>query len=112
MAKNPKKLNPAGLANLKPVQKGECRNPWGRKGKQGDGGLSLKESYRKFLNHLSEDEQNAVWMGLYTKAMLGDVQAIKLFVEMNGEQVNEQVQVQDNGTRIVIQMPPKDDEVA
>ena len=111
MAKNPKSLNPAGLANLKPVQKGECRNPWGRRGKDQNSGFSLKESYRRFLSTLDEDAQNAVWTGLYVKATTGDVAAIKLFVEMNGEVVSEQVQVQDNGTRIIIQMPPKDDSV-
>lgn len=109
MANNPKRLNPTGIANLKPVVKGEVRNKYGRKGKDGNGGFSLKESYRKFLSTLDEDAQNAVWTGLYIKATSGDVSAIKLFVEMNGEIVNEQVQVQDNGTRIIIQMPPKDD---
>lgn len=109
MARNPKNLNPAGLANLKPATKGEVRNPAGRKGKDGTGGFSLKESYRRFLSTMDQDAQNAVWSGLYLKACGGDVPAIKLFVELNGEIVNEQVQVQDNGTRIVIQMPPKDD---
>lgn len=109
MARNPKKLNPAGIANLNPVKKGEVRNPYGRKGANGAGGFSLKESYRRYLSTLDEDAQNAVWTGLYLKACGGDVPAIKLFVELNGEIVNEQVQVQDNGTRIIIQMPPKDD---
>lgn len=109
MAKNPANLNPAGLANLKPVVKGEVRNPAGRKGKDGKGGFSLKESYRRYLSTLDENAQNAVWTGLYLKATTGDVPAIKLFVEMNGELVNEQIQVQDNGAKIIIQMPPMED---
>ena len=104
-----KRVNPASLANLKPNKGGEVANIYGRRGKSGTGGLSLKNEFKKFITNISEDERNAVWTGLYTKAMLGDVAAIKLWVELNGEQVNEQVQVQDNGTRIIIQMPPKDD---
>lgn len=103
-------ISPASLANLvPPVAKGEVRNPHGRKGKDGTGGITLKGEFRDFIKRVSKDERDAVWIGLMTKAMQGDTQAIKLWVELNGEVVNEQVQVQDNGTRIIIQMPPKDE---
>lgn len=100
-------LNPASLANLKPIAKGECRNPNGRKGKDGNGGITLKGEFRNYIKNISEDERNAVWTGLYTKAMLGDVAAIKLWVELNGERVVEDVQVDtgSNGPKIIIQMP-------
>lgn len=104
------KLNPASLANLvPPVAKGEVRNKFGRKGKDGTGGITLKGEFKKYIQNISEDERNAVWTGLYTKAMLGDVAAIKLWVELNGEQVNEQKIEATSGAQIVINIPQAED---
>lgn len=99
-------ISPASLANLvPPVAKGEVRNPHGRKGKDGTGGITLKGEFRDFIKRVSRDERDAVWIGLMTKAMQGDTQAIKLWVELNGEQVNEQLVLSESGAKIVINIP-------
>lgn len=103
-------LNPKSLANLvDPIKPGEVRNPYGRKGKDGKGGITLKGEFRDYIKSISAEERNAVWIGLYTKAMLGDVAAIKLWVELNGEQINEQLVQSESGAKIVINIPKADD---
>lgn len=103
-------LNPASLANLvKPIEKGEVRNPYGRKGKDGKGGITLKGEFRNYIQNISKEERDAVWLGLYTRAMSGDVAAIKLWVELNGEQVNEQLVQSESGAKIVINIPKAED---
>lgn len=107
-------MNPASLANLvPPIAKGEVRNPNGRKGKDGTGGVTLKGEFKRYLQGRSVEERDAVWTGLWTKAMLGDVAAIKLWVELNGEKIIEDVQVDtgDKGPKIIIQMPPMENNV-
>lgn len=106
-----KKAPPALLAanvdtRIKP---GEVKNPYGRKGKDGQGGVSLKHEFKAFLNRLSVDERDAVWNGLYMKAMTGDVPALKMLVELNGEVVNEQQIEATSGAQIVINIPPTED---
>jgi hypothetical protein len=105
-------LNPASLANLKPIPKGTCLNPNGRKGADGKGGVTLKSEFRNYIKSITTEERNAVWAGLYSKAMMGDVAAIKLWVELNGERVVDDVQVYtgSNGPKIIIQMPPMEND--
>lgn len=91
------------------IKKGEIKNPYGRKGKDGTGGVSLKQEFKNFLNRLSPDERDAIWIGLMTKAMTGDVPATKLWVELNGEQVNEQKVEATSGAQIVINIPPAEE---
>ena len=100
-------LNPASLANLKPIAKGECRNPHGRKGADGKGGITLKGEFRDYIKNATKEQRDAVWVGLWNKAMSGDVAAIKLWVELNGERIVDDVQVDtgSNGPKIIIQMP-------
>lgn len=113
----PKKINnkvsdivDSGIkAKGKLIQKGEIKNPYGRKGKDGTGGVSLKQEFKNFLNRLSPDERDAIWIGLMTKAMTGDVPATKLWVELNGEQVNEQKVEATSGAQIVINIPPAEE---
>ena len=102
-------LNPASLANLKPIAKGECRNPYGRKGKDGTGGITLKGEFRDYIKNATKEQRDAVWVGLWNKAMSGDVAAIKLWVELNGEQVNEQKVEATSGAQIVINIPPAEE---
>lgn len=91
------------------IQKGEIKNPWGRKGKDGNGGVSLKNEFKAFLNRLSQDDRDAVWAGLFSKAMMGDVPALKMWVELNGEQINEQLVQSESGAKIVINIPKAED---
>ena len=91
------------------IKPGEVKNPYGRKGKDGTGGVSLKKEFKAYLNRLSVAERDAVWTGLYTKAMLGDVPALKMLVELNGEQVNEQRIDAGAGAQIVINIPQAED---
>lgn len=87
------------------IKPGEVKNPYGRKGKDGMGGVSLKKEFKAFLNRMTTEERDAVWMGLMTKAMMGDVPATKLWVELNDEQVNEQRVEAEAGAQIVINIP-------
>lgn len=91
------------------IKPGEVKNPYGRKGKNGTGGVSLRTEFKAYLNRLSVDERDAVWAGLYNKAMLGDVPALKMLVELNGEQVNEQKIEAASGAQIVINIPQAED---
>lgn len=102
-------LNPASLANLKSIEKGEVRNPHGRKGKDGKGGITLKGEFRDYIQSATKEQRDAVWIGLWNKAMSGDVAAIKLWVELNGEQVNEQLVQSESGAKIVINIPKAED---
>lgn len=78
------------LANLRPAQKGEVRNPWGTKGKNGDS-LRLKQSYRDFMTNISDKDKIAVWQGLLDEGKKGNVAAIKMLIELGGEQVNDRL---------------------
>lgn len=91
------------------IKPGQVLNAAGRKGKDGTGGVSLKQEFKNFLNRLSPDERDAIWIGLMTKAMTGDVPATKLWVELNGEQVNEQKVEATSGAQIVINIPPAEE---
>lgn len=106
-----KKINPASLANLRPIKEGEVKNKFGRKGKSGTGGLSLKGEFRDYIQNATKEQRDAVWVGLWNKAMSGDVAAIKLWVELNGERVVDDVHVDtgSNGPKIIIQMPAMED---
>lgn len=103
--------NPKGnVKNLKPIQPGECRNPHGRKGKDGTGGMSLKGELKAHLNRLTQAQRENFFNGLIAKCIEGDVNAIKLATLMNDEPL-EAVRVDaeaDNGVRISISMPAKD----
>lgn len=103
--------NPVSKANLIPAKPGDIKNPNGRKGKDGTKGLSLKNEFKQYINRISADERDAVWTGLYTKAMMGDVAAIKLWVELNGERVVDDIATEtDTGIRVNITLPAKKEE--
>lgn len=104
-----KPMHPNSLANLTPVQKGQILNPDGKKGKTGDKGLSLKASYKKYINSLPASDHDKIWAGLFHKCRTGDVAAIRLLVELNDEQVNEKVVDSGLGLGVVI-IPNKTDE--
>lgn len=78
------------LANLRPAKKGDVRNPWGSKGKNGDA-LTLKRSYREYMNALSDADKMGVWHGLLEEGKKGNVAAIKMMIELGGEQVNDRL---------------------
>ena len=105
-----KKVSPASLANLIPAKDGDIRNKYGRKGKDGLGGFSLKMHLKMMLNKMEPDERDGFIAGLLLKASSGDVAAFKLVLEMNDELT--QVVAEDNGVRISIQMPPMEDNSA
>lgn len=99
-------MNPKSINNLKPIAKGEVKNPYGRKGKDGKGGLSLKNEFKRFIENMEEADRDAVWAGLWMRATTGDVSAIKLFVELNDEKiVSDAPPATDNGPKIIIQIP-------
>lgn len=97
MPKDPKipglkrrRINPhPNVENLTPFEKGKVSNPYGRRGKSGKGGFSLKTSFKNYLRTLDADSQRAIWVGLHTKAASGDPAAIKLMFELNGEWSNQ-----------------------
>ena len=105
MARKP--LTEKELANLKPVRKGEIRNPNGRRGKDGLGGFSLKEHLKRMLAKMGPDERDAFISGLLIKAAGGDVAAFKLVMEMNGE--GDGITQEDGGLRINVTLPPKEE---
>ena len=105
-------LNPASLANLNPVKKGECRNPYGRRGKDGKGGFSFKETLKSYLSKLDQETKDNFYIGLFSKAAAGDVPAIKLLAELNDElTTNAQIDV-GSGAQVVVMVPPIDKEPA
>lgn len=105
-----KKLNPASLANLQPIKAGEVKNKYGRKGKDGTKGLSLKNLLKARLAKMEKDEIDSFFEGLLLKARDGDHQAMKLLLLMNDEPL-ESVKVEaDTGVRIQITMPAKDND--
>lgn len=91
---------------------GNNLNPWGRTGKDGTKGFSLKSSYKRWLKTLPPEEQNKVWSGLFLKAKRGDIAAIKLFIELNDEVINSQRLLPDEvgGTtnQLIINIPAKE----
>jgi len=104
--------NPNGNPkNLKPNYEGRNINPMGRKGKDGTKGLSLKGSYKKFLENMPIEEHDKVWLGLLRKCRDGDTAAIKLMIELNGEQVNDKLlDVVESSAKIVINIPHIEEE--
>jgi len=98
-----------GSENLKPAKPGDVRNPWGRAGKNGMGGLSLKTNFRNWLNRIPEAQRQAIWDGLYRKACSGDAAAIKLMVSLNDECPDFQPDTTtDTSNQVTIVMPPKE----
>ena len=101
------RVNERSLANLVHIPKGKCMNPNGRAGKDGKGKtrLTLKGMMTTFLDTLSEDQRNLFFMGLYSKAINGDVQAIKLMAQLNDEfNTTTQVEVGDSA-KVVVMIP-------
>lgn len=101
-------MNAKSLQNLVPAKKGEVRNKAGRAGKNHDCGVSLKLGFKRFLNKLSPDERDAMWMALYGKAVTGDVKVIELMVKLNDEIFGDSEVREDTGTRIILQIPELD----
>lgn len=102
-----KKVSPVSLANLKPAKDGDIRNKYGRKGKDGLGGFSLKMHLKQMLNKMEPDERDGFIAGLLLKASTGDVAAFKLVMEMNGE--GDGITQEDGGLRINVTLPPKEE---
>jgi hypothetical protein len=103
-----RKMSPNSLSNLRPIVSGEVRNSWGRNGKDGNGGMSLKSSYKEYINKLPNTEHDKIWSGLFQKCRSGDVAAIRLLVELNDEQINEKMVISGNGLGVVI-LPQKEE---
>ena len=107
MAKKP--MHPNSLANLRPQKAGEPTvGPNGRKGNDGKGGFSLKQHLKKMLANMEPADRDAFMSGILMKASTGDVAAFKLILEMNDELA--QIATEDNGVRISIQVPAKEDQ--
>lgn len=102
--------NPKSMANLKPTKKGDVLNPYGRGGKDGTKGLSLKNLLKARLAKMEKDEIDSFFEGLLLKARDGDHQAMKLLLLMNDEPL-ESVKVEaESGVKISISIPPKEEE--
>ena len=88
-----KKMSPKSLANLKLGQQkaGEPSHSPGRKGWDGNGGHSLKTSFKTYLKNCPPGAVDEVWRGLINQAQSGNTNAIKMLVELSGEQVNDKV---------------------
>jgi hypothetical protein len=84
-----KKISPNSLANLQ--KPGEPSNSPGRGGWDGNGGTSLKQSYKNYMKNLPEGAVNAVWQGLLFASQSGNTNAIKMLVELSGQQVNDKL---------------------
>ena len=102
----PGKGNPSKLI---PMKKGDpTRNPAGRAGKSGTGGLSLLASYRKFINEAPPGMVQGIWMGLVSRAQAGDTKAVELIVRLNQEAIvptMEQADAANRGITITIVDP-------
>jgi hypothetical protein len=81
----------ASLANLKPIKPGEVRNPTGRSGWDGEGGFSLKTSFKNYMKNAPPGAIEGIWAGLIMQAHQGNTNAVKMLVELIGEQVNDNV---------------------
>lgn len=95
------------------VKKGEVRNPWGSYGKDGLPPFNLKKQLQKSLNMMNQKERDAFFYGLIMKAKEGDVNAIKLCALLNNEKLEDNkmsVESSDNGIKISINVPSKEEE--
>lgn len=98
-----------GLANLKPAQKGEVRNPHGRWGKGG-----IENSFRGMLSKILFDKSingqtraEMLMEVLLTKAMEGDTKAIDMIMDRYEGKVKDTVKVEsDDGLACMI-LPSK-----
>ena len=119
----PKKRKPVSdevrakrIANLKPVAKGQVLNPSGRKGKLGDKGFSFVDTWRMTLQRMDPVDRDNLLIGLLRKVIEGDLNAIRLAVDLNLEQVGLGAMVnqaiEDGGVRISVAMPAKEPDVA
>ena len=103
------------LANLKPAQKGEVRNPNGRWGKGGK-----ENSFRGLLSDLlftavssnGETRAELLVQALFEKAMLGDVKAMDMIMDRYEGKVKETVKVEsDDGLACMILPNKKSKEI-
>lgn len=76
----------------------------GRHNKQGTGGLSFKTLLRAYMDSLPPKELLHFYDGLYTKALSGDVAAIKLMAELNDEFKTNNLQI-DSAAKVVVMVP-------
>lgn len=105
-------MNPTAksIANLKPIKPGEVRNPWGRSGKDGNQGFSLKYTFKRFLQDLTPDKIELIWKALYAKSLEGDTKSIELMVKLNDEVLEAHNNLAAN-EQIIINIPAKDGSV-
>lgn len=105
-----RKTAAASLAGLKPAKKGDVTNPWGRRGKSGCEGFTVKGLLKRTLERLTDQARESLLLGLIAKARVGDVQAIRLITELNDELLGTAAVLQgavDEGVRISVVMPKK-----
>lgn len=91
--KKPRQPNPNSLANLElgKFRVGDGHKSPGRKGFDGNGGYSLKTSFKNYIRNCPPGAVDEVWRGLINQAQSGNTNAIKMLVELSGEQVNDKV---------------------
>lgn len=99
-------------ANLKPVQKGEVRNPWGVKGKNGKGGYSFKAILEKVLflageNGNSDVIAKTVMDALISQAAQGNIKAIEILLDRFDGKVATKVEVSSEDGLACIVLPEK-----
>jgi hypothetical protein len=107
-----KKQAATSLAALKPIKKGEVRNPYGRRGKSGCEGFTMKGLLKRTLERLTDQARESLLLGLIAKARVGDVQAIRLITELNDELLGTAAVLKDavdEGVRISVSVPKKTD---
>ena len=107
-----KKLSPASLANLQPVQKGEIRNKFGRKGKNGKGGYSFKALIERVLFLAGEDGNSdtvakSVVDSLIGQALGGNIKAIEILLDRFVGKVATKVEVSSEDGLACIVLPEK-----
>lgn len=73
------------------------------------GNLGWKASYRYYVQMLPPQAKNAVWQGLLGQAQMGNVAAIKMLIELGGEQVSEIVNPNTGAAQIIINIPKTED---
>lgn len=101
-----------GLANLKPAQKGEVRNPNGRWGKGGK-----ENSFRGLLSDLlfsditsdlkAETRAGLLVQTLFEKAILGDTKAMDMIMDRYEGKVRDVVKVESEDGLACMILPTK-----
>lgn len=98
-----------GIENLKPVEKGEIRNPYGRAGKSGDGGLNRSTIVKKWLTAIEKiknpitkqsenlTQQDILVLSMISSARKGNVSAYKALIDDAFGKLEESIKHQVSG---------------